>query len=484
MYPESRTFGRREALAVLVTAFVLSRLGYYFLGVRFDAAPLEFYNQYIDPYLLRHDLWTSLYYLKEQPPLYNLFLGLILKVFPEHSTAAFAAVHLAIGLALILCLFSLLERLAVPLSLALTIALVFSCNPATILYENLLFYEYPLTFLLCLAALALHRFASSGRHLDATVLFSCLALISGIRVIFHPIWFLLLAAVVYCVLPLWRRTTVTALLLPAAIVFVMYGKNFVLFGNLAPGSDVFGSSNLAIMSTRAVPPANLQALIDSGAIDPSYLKTNIYNVKTSPVMARIPLPPKTGAAVLDERLKSTGYVNWNSLWMADFGKYLRRDASVVLRLYPAKYLHAARSNLRHIIEPASRNFPFDGRAGAYDNVTVLSKPLRYFEAVTAGKFEDRLAWLNLFLYPLLLGYGLWLVAGWLVAGWKQRQLPDGPFGITIFFIVFNICFLCTAVVLISESDHNRYRDEVSAMFSVLLGLALSAAITRLRSRRT
>ena len=478
MPTESRSFGRREALTLLAVAFIISRLFYFFLGVRFDAVPLEFYNQYIDPLLLRNDLWTSLYYLKEQTPLYNLFFGLVLQLFPEHSTAAFAAAYLAIGLALILCLFDLLERFAVPRPLALTIALVFSCNPVTILYENLLFYEYPLTFLLCLASLALHRFATSARRLDATVFFSCLAIISGIRSIFHLVWFLLLAAMVFYTLPRWRRTTATALILPAALVFFMYGKSFVLFGNWVPGADVYASANLAIMSTRAVPPAKLQALIDSGAISPAYLRTNIYNVKNSPVMDLIPMPPKTGIAVLDDRIKSNGFVNWNSLWMAEHGKRLRKDANLVLRLYPIYYLYATRDNFGLAIEPASRNFPFDGRTGAYDNVKVLAKPLQFYVALSAGKFGDQRPWLNLILYPVLLVYGLWLVASWFIAGWKQRKLPDGPAGITIFFIVSNIYFLCAAVVFISEADHNRYRDEVSALFAVVLGLGLSAAFTR------
>lgn len=472
MPSESSSLGQRKAFVLLTIAFVLSRLAYFALGVRFDAAPLDFYNQYIDPLLLRQDLWESLYYLKEQPPLYNLFLGLVLQLAGDYSTAAFAAIYLALGLALLLCLFSLLTRFAVPTPLAFTIALIFSANPATILYENLLFYEYPLTFLFCLATLCLHRYSTSGRPLDATIFFSCLALASGLRSVFHLVWFVLLAAVVYLALPRWRRTTALALVLPAAVVLFMYGKHYALFGNFVPGVDVYGSTNFATMSTRRVPPAQIQALMAAGTITPGLLTTNIYEVKSSPLMDRIPLPPPSGIPILDQRQKSNGYVNWNSLWMTNLGKLYRKDANVVFRLYPTQYLRTILSNVRLILEPAAVNFPFDGRAGKYPNYDLLTKPLYAYHALTAGKLGYRPPLLNFVLLPLLLAYGLWRVALWL----KHPQAD--PAGLALLFVVFNLCFLCATVTVLSEADHNRYRDELAALFALLFGLALTHVLRR------
>src|SRR5271165_3335679 len=105
-------FGSRKlCLLLIVLSFVSSRCLYYWLGVRFDTENLDFYWQIIDPVLLRDDLWRSLFYLRAQLPGFNLYLGLMIHLFPSHLTAAFHMSYLALGLALGICLFLLLDRL-------------------------------------------------------------------------------------------------------------------------------------------------------------------------------------------------------------------------------------------------------------------------------------------------------------------------------------------------------------------------------------
>ena len=60
--------------AVLTLAFGLSRLSCYLAGVRFDATTLPYYLQFVDPKLLKSSLGQSIFYLKEQPPAFNVFL--------------------------------------------------------------------------------------------------------------------------------------------------------------------------------------------------------------------------------------------------------------------------------------------------------------------------------------------------------------------------------------------------------------------------
>ena len=64
----------------LIAAFVISHIVYYAMGVRFDeTSPLTF-AQYLDEALLKHNLLESLLYLHSQPPLFNLFLGIVLTI--------------------------------------------------------------------------------------------------------------------------------------------------------------------------------------------------------------------------------------------------------------------------------------------------------------------------------------------------------------------------------------------------------------------
>ena len=88
---ERRQVGHFGLWAV-VACGILSRLVYRGLGVRFSAAPLDYYIQFLDPELLRHDLLRSLFYMRDQPPGFNGFLGLVLKLFPVDFAAAYGAI--------------------------------------------------------------------------------------------------------------------------------------------------------------------------------------------------------------------------------------------------------------------------------------------------------------------------------------------------------------------------------------------------------
>ena len=68
----------RMSLA-LAASFAAAHLIYYALGVRFDNTSLAWYWQYLDPELLKSRLLESVFYMHSQPPLFNLFLGAVLK---------------------------------------------------------------------------------------------------------------------------------------------------------------------------------------------------------------------------------------------------------------------------------------------------------------------------------------------------------------------------------------------------------------------
>jgi hypothetical protein len=117
----------------------------------------------------------TLVHLRTQVPGLNLYLGTIIHLFPRYSVAAYHATYLGLGLALAVCLFLLLDRLRVSRLLAFLITVICVICPVTVLYENQLFYEYPLAVLFCVSALFFHRYASSSNPVDGIVFFTSLA---------------------------------------------------------------------------------------------------------------------------------------------------------------------------------------------------------------------------------------------------------------------------------------------------------------------
>ncbi len=335
---------RKLCLLIVCVSFIVSRCFYYWLGVRFDTGPLLNFWQVIDPVLLRDAPWQSLLYLRTQLPGFNLYIAIATHLFPQHSVAAFYATYLGLGLTLAICLFLLLDRLRVSRPLALFIAIAYVISPVTVLYENWLCYEYPLVVLFCVSALYLHRYTNSGRRIDGIVFFTSLACIALLRVIYHLLWFWGIVALVIYILPRYRRRTVLCAAVPGAVLCIVYLNSLVLFGKWMPGSDVFGSINLAHMTSDAVPLNVLDTMTSQGTISPILVPILADRWKDPAVVDFVKIPPRTGVRILDERFKSTGSINMNSLWTAAIGRQLRQDALSVLRSHPNAILRQVRNN--------------------------------------------------------------------------------------------------------------------------------------------
>jgi Dolichyl-phosphate-mannose-protein mannosyltransferase len=473
---------RRTCFALLAAASAISRLVCRASGVRFDIGPLYFYWNYIDPALLRNDFWRSIFYLEQQPPAFNFFLGTVLHLAPSHPTVVFQPVYFALGLASSFSLFALMDRMGVDRRIALAIALVFALSPSTILYENTLTYEYPLTALFCIAALFLHRFASSGKWWDATVFFFSIGLIAGIRSVFHWIWFALILLLLLLRFPEWRRPIVQAAAIPTLLLTAIYLEHVIVFHEFTPGGRVYMGQNLSAMTARPVSRGDIEALIASGRISPllrrDIMVSDIFGLDQafgatpaeSTLSKIVPVPPQTGIAVLDDCRKSTKKINWNCTWAANVAQAYLRDSLVVFRAFPRAYWISVGRNLLRYFLPDTEGWPFDGRDDA--NHRILSGPLRVYNLLTAGEWppEIQSPWLAYIALPALLGYGI-----------RRAYVLRGASGLTLVFMAGNTLYFSAIVMLFSVADQNRYRTEISAFFAVWLGLAATQALNARRA---
>jgi len=437
------------------------------MGVHFYTAPLSFYWQIIDPVLLRDDPWRSLFYLRSQLPGFNLYIGVIMHLFPRHFLDVAHATYLGLGLALGICLFLLLDRLRLSRPVAFLIAVVSMINPVTVLYENWLFYEYPIAVLFCVSALFLHRYAQSQDRIDGLLLFTSLACIALLRVIFHLMWFWMIAAVLIYVLPRCRRRTALCAVAPGALLALIYVKSFILFGLWMPGSDVFGAINLATMAAHSLTPDVVRSAAANGTVSPILLY--FPHLEDQTLLQVAPIPPKTGIRILDERLKSTGAINMDSLWMAAIGRQLHQDGLVLARSYPKAVLTTLWRNVERFFLPADANWPFDGTQQS--NRQVLGPLLAAYDLAVSGKLPGHrysfISWLAL---PCLFWFGLRRSARWLKRA--IRKPYASPRDLTIVFAFGNTAYLSAVIILSVHMDQNRYLFEVFPLFAILLGTLL------------
>lgn len=460
--------------------FVISRLCYHLAGITFDAAPLDFYIQYIDPQLLRDDLFHSILYLHIQPPLFNLFLGVILKFSGGYASEIFNLLWLSAGLLISMSVFWLMRQLGVRDSINLALVILFVINPATVLYETWLFYTYPLAAMLCVSAMLLRKFLSTERAPYAAAFFLLLAAITMTWSLFHILWFVMIVAMLFYWRPHLRRQILLSALLPLLLVLFPYVKNAYLFGTFSNNS-LFGM-NLARMSVWRLPVEERERLVGEKLLSPLAMSQPFIWDSLYVSYARRELP--RGTTILDSIQKSTGQYNSNHIGMIGVAGEYMKDARYALMHYPGYYLTAVvRANMFYLV-PATENWLFyekvqaiKGWERAY-NLAVLWQ-LKPSESVALydGTGEGLVSKLLTLSIVVIITLGASLLYGVRLGIQLVKRKPIDPlFALTTLYIVFNIGYVTLVSNLFEIGENCRFRFTIDPLLLVMTGVLLTRLV--------
>lgn len=494
--PRWQTVGRRTSALLriilrtpalyLVGLYLLVHALYWLAGVRFDMNPLTHFWQFLDPELLRGRLLESLAYLHIQPPLYNLFLGLGLKLGGAQAVWLIWACYLAAGLALYEGLYWLMRRLDVPARIALAASTLFMASPSFILYEHWLFYTFLLASLLMTAAAALALFLRNGKTGQAAVFFGLLFVLAGMRSLFQLPYFVVVAAALWLFRPQRRRQVLVAAAIPALLILALYAKNWIVFDRFS--TSTWLGMNFWGMVSRDLPPAERDRLVADGVLSPvaqieRFAPVDAYDraLQTGPAPAAAP-------ALTDER-KSTGTVNYNHYAYLHISEAYLQDATAVLRHYPRAYLIGVAKGWFNYFRSSSDYvfLEFNRRHmtrvnNLYDGVLYLKLPYDLSDIPwlplhmdPTGETGERSVYLLLLVgLPVAFVYGLW-------TAWRSRALSLEQ-RLLVLFLCFNIGYVALVGNLMEVGENNRFRFTTDAMTLVLAAL-LAARLGRGLRRR-
>ncbi len=427
--------------------------------MRFDAAPLEPFWQFLDRDLLEHDLWRSLYYLHTQPPLFNLFLGVVLKLSPGAVLAqAFAVIYLALGLSLAISIFFTMVRLGVSEKLSSGLAIAFVVSPPCILYENWLYYTYPLTVLLSLSALFLHRFATKTHFHDGLAFFSLLALVVLCRSLFHLLWFALFVMLLaFCKRRRWR-TIAAAASAPFLVISLLYVKNWYLFGGFASSSWL--GMSLARMTTSQLPESERSLLVSQGRVSALALVRPFRGIRPE-FLERL---PKTHIPALDRTRKWKGGArNLNHIAYVAISQLYLRDAIGVVRARPETYLRGLLGAHLAYLRPAN-DYVFLGA-----NRSHIRSWDAFYSKYVCGQLRKAPGGVGLLLlvaFPFLIFHGGRLSIETL----SRDNLPSA---LTLLFIWLNILYVSLVGNALEATDNNRIRFMIDPFYLIVLGMFVS-----------
>lgn len=463
-----------EPLTWLIILFALSRYAFRLAGVSFDTRPLATSWQIIDPVLLRHDLVRSLFYMHGQPPLYNLFLGVVLKLAPSPATAAwiFGLAYEAMGLLLVILIYRLLRRLGTGSALSFAVTFLFMLSPATVLYENIPYYEYPTALLLCVCALYFHKTVTSFTPGRAVALFTAMAAVIYVRALFQIEWFVVLGLFCLWVLPGHRKQVLTAAAVPLLLVVLLYAKNGVIIGQFATSSwlgmsfSKLTTMQLSLPQRKAMVHAHeLSAL----ALIPPYGVPEVYH-------AYLPPGQPTGIPILDEKRKSTQHINFNYIAYPYVSRKYLDDALTVLRTHPLIYLNSLKTAYLMFFRPSS-DYPY-----IQGNRAKIAPMVRFFDRYVAGQpaytpdpgFD--------FLGPQSIGY--LIVAGFIVCVvWGGvlavrfvARRERGGAELALLFLWLNILYVTVVGNAFEMGENQRFRFLVNAFLSIMLSVLAQRAL--------
>jgi hypothetical protein len=479
------------SLAIVAAAFVVSRLVFHIVGVRFDMTSLDWYWQYIDPVLLKNRLLESTYYLHSQPPLFNLFMGSVIKLFPGREAAAFALAYKTMGLALAISIYLLMRNLRITNWIALPMTLAFILSPSSIIFESWLFYDYPLVTLLCVSAVLLHKAVSSRGTLSMALFFSCLAMAVLLRSMFHMVWFLLFAVILIVRLRRDRRRVIIACLIPLAVVISLYVKTALLFGSFT-SSTWFGMS-FGKMTTFKISEDERRDLIERGEI--SRLAAVRPFSSMDAYKEHVSLPTKTGIPVLDEERKTGGHprfnTNFNNRVFVDISKQYLRDALRVLGTHPVTYLKTVALSFGIYFFPSSDYIFFEGNRSRIDRLDQFYDRVLYGQIVphggpawgeerSDGSRTQRLSHMGFF---LIVGFGVFVLYGWHRLRQAWRRPESDAFLLTLLFIYINVIYVTLVGNCVEIGENNRFRFIIDPFILTGLALFLNALFKRSGRRR-
>lgn len=455
-------------MLVIAVFFAASRVGAYAAGVRFDSSPLGQFLQLVDPELLRTRLVESLFYLHGQPPLFNLYLGVLLKAFGGHYASVAQASYVGLGVVGTLALYGLLVRVGCAIWVSVSVTVLITVAPATILYENWLFYEYPVAVFLVLSAFALVGFMRAKSFWSGFLFFLLLAAVIWTRSTFQIIWMLLASGLVLVALRDRKGVVIRSCLVPLLLVVALYGKNLMVFG--FPGtSSWLGMSLAEKLFYTAVSPLDRAELVERGELSRVSLVKPFSQLEA--YRGRVVISRPTGIPVLDEKRLPFGTPNLNNKSYVRISRLYLGDSLYLIREEPAAYVRSMISTLKLAFQP-SRDY---GRTR--DGPTLRSYRNTFRRVVYLQTPYAKVGFAILGAYALALIYGLRLLRIWIREG-----LSSDPQLVTLLYSWLTVLYMSLVLALVSWLEADRIRFQVDALVAVLVACALTELWLTLRMR--
>jgi hypothetical protein len=466
----------------LVAIFAASRIVFYLAGLRFDMTALTGQTQdfqLLDLPQLHHNLIQSIWYLHSQPPLFNLFTGLLLKLPSGFMPPTLVVSSLLLGLGLVLSCYYLCLELRIPKWASFVVTVFVVLDPVNVLYGNWYFYSFPTATAMTFGALCLARYIRTKLWKWGLGFFGALAFIVLINSTFQWFWLLAVAAPLAISCRRQWRAILAVAAVPLLLVGLWYVKDAVLFQTSTTSSWL--GMNLAKATTDHASKTQLRKLIrekkiSTIALIPPFEPLKAYHDKYN-------VHPKTGVVVLDQRSKNDGSPNFNNInYITIANQYLHDDLAFIVA-YPRTYARTVRKAALLFFVPPEQYF-FVGKnsnhisayVNAFDrfidwqprSTDILADPFSYTKIQ-----PSQISFASVITYGIVVFLSPFIF-------WRRRC--DVPFALGLVFMWMSTVYVFVVSTLIDFGENERFRYDLGPIPLIAAIAILSASLAKRRGR--
>lgn len=488
---------------ILAVIFFASRILMLVVGFEFDMGFLNTAWQNVDTWLLRNDLFRSIWYLHSQPPFFNLFIGVVLKLFPVYFAGVFQVIFHLLGFVLALCLYFIVRNLSSNRLLSFVVSLFFVLSPSVILFENLFFYDFPVMVVLVVIAFFFQKFVQTNKTAYLFAFFSTAAFLVLTRRVFHLVWFLAVAGILlYFYRREWKRI-VLVFLLPLILIVFWYGKNFYYFGNF----DASSWSGMGFFKTAGyvLNKAEKQKLFDEGVVSAHiFYVGDPFQIPVSTSATPAFSEKILAVPVVGSYMKKDGGINYNHFAYIGLSRQVMGDFISILKHHPSAYMKGVIATGIIFFSPASNYFAAsENNNTIYLNYQLVKKWDVFFDRIVYGQplswggkilqnyltrslnIKETYAW-------RLLSPGLFLIVmhlisifyGFKIIFQKNAILKYGSaVYLTVIFLVVNILYVSAVGILAEAGENQRHRFAVEPFVWVMFAFFIQNNLFKRLSNR-
>ena len=449
--------------ALLLGVFIVFKIYFYCLGIRFNLESLTDYWQYLDIALLQNDLLRSVFYQHSQPPLFNLFLGWGLKLFPLHYGIFFALIFSLCQFLLYLLLFRLMVELSVRKTIAFVFSTLFLFSPSFVYYGSTLSYTLPLALLLTASAYFLLTSLKTGKTAGYWLFFFIIFSICGIRSLYHLAYYIAVVLFVLWASKKNRKNIIIAALIPFILLSGIYVKNYILFEKFTT-STWMGMNFWDHLNFKASPDV-LEKEISEGTVSPLVRTTRFSPLQKYPQSFQIIRTEYKNIPALADADKSSGNPNYNNYAYIGISDQYLKDALYLYRKYPVLWIKRNIESWLFYAKSSSDYFMIQRRQDRILGWEKLYDYLFYGKVPRDFKGQHSIylfLWIGL---PLVVLYGLRIFFKN-----KPSEIYDFSQRFVILFIVFNIVYVALVGNLLECLENNRFRFMTDPLALTLFAL--------------